>query len=309
MNSLKRKIVTIIGFGNIGRSIAHLLIHSTHENYTINVLDPSETVQGSILDLSHSTYLENRHRIVYNSVELFNQSDFVFHSAGLGVLPGGTRLDLAAKNVELTYEIFKAFNSTVDTKIIVITNPVDVITYHTLKASGLQSSKVVGTGALVDSIRMNYYLSLLKPDVTHVDAILLGEHGTSIVLAESLSNAGGKSLKSNFGQQEIAECLERTIVTAATIKRTQGASIYGAADSAVYVMRQMEMNSESVKPLTVLVPSSIRERLGSEEEFYMSIPAKIDAAGVHPIEDLVLGDDEWNRLIHSAKAILNAQQN
>ncbi len=306
MKTSAQKIVTIIGFGNVGRAIAHLLINMDDAEFIINVIDPSPAIHGSLLDLGHASFLTNKHRFVENSSELLNSSEFIFHSAGKGVPPGSSRLDLADQNCALTYTIFKDYTPTVDAKIIVITNPVDNVTYHTYKATGLNTSKVIGTGTLLDSLRMNYYLSNLKPAVNSLNTILIGEHGASIVIADSLSNANGQSLLTHFSKEEIQSCLQRTIMSASEIKKTQGASIYGAADCAVYIMRQILNDTGVIHPVSVLLPDYLSEIMGCGE-LYMSVPSKIDANGAEAVNALVLDDSEWQLLIDSAKVIRNSQ--
>jgi len=297
-----RTIVTIFGFGNVGRSIAHLLINMSDCRFTINVMDPSPKVRGSLLDLGHASFLSRNHFLVENSIELLNTSEFIFHSAGFGVPPGDSRLDLAEQNCALTYEMFKDYQSTVDAKVIVITNPVDNVAFHTYKATGLDASKVIGTGTLLDSLRMNYYLHQLKPKLTDINAVLIGEHGASIVVAHSLSNVNGLRLKDWFTDDEIQFALEQTITAASVIKETQGASIYGVADCAVYIMRQIMLDTGTVQSLGVLLPNILADKLNCKE-LYLSIPARLTKSGIHPLEDLILDKDEWHKLALSAKVI------
>ncbi len=269
-------------------------------------MDPSPNIEGSLLDLGHASFLTGNHTFVENSQELLNASEYIFHSAGIGVPPGGSRLDLAEKNCNLSYTIFKDYKPTVDAKIIVITNPVDNVTFHTYKATGLNASKVIGTGSLLDSLRMNYYLQKLKPSVMDINSILIGEHGASIVVAHSLSSVNDKPLHDFFSDEEIQMCLKQTITAASEIKKTQGASIYGAADCAAYIMRQIMFDTGAIHPLGVLVPRDIVNKL-SCDELYMSIPARLTKNGVHPIEKLDLEEEEWRDLASSAK-VINAYQ-
>ncbi len=302
MEFSSRTIVTIFGFGNVGRSIAHLLINMSDCTFTINVMDPSPNVKGSFLDLGHAARLTTRHKLVMNSEELLNISEYIFHSAGAGVPPGGSRLDLSEINCTLSYSMFKNYQPKVDAKVIVITNPVDNVAYHTHKATGLSASKVIGTGTLLDSLRMNYYLQQLKPSQQDINAILIGEHGASIVVAHSLSYVSGQRLLDYFTYEEIQICLQQTITAASEIKKTQGASIYGAADCAAYIMRQIMFDTGVVKPLGVLLPDEYIQKLDCSDMF-MSLPARLTKNGVELGEVIELDENEWHQLSTSANVI------
>jgi hypothetical protein len=109
-------------------------------------------------------------------------------------------------------------------------------------------------------------------------------------------------IKDCFTDDEIQFALEQTITAARVIKETQGASIYGVADCAVYIMRQIMLDSGVTQTLGVLLPNGLENKLNCKE-LYISIPARLTKSGIHPQEDLVLDDDEWEKLALSAKII------
>lgn len=306
MESSTTIVVTIIGFGNVGRNIAHILINTSDCRFTLNIMDPSPNVRGSILDLGQATFLPQKHSIIANSRELFNASDFIFYSAGFGVPPGGSRSDLSQRNCYLVDEIFKDYKPTVDAKIIAITNPVDNVAHRIYQATGLEASKVIGTGTLLDSIRMNYFLSQIKPELSNFHSVLLGEHGPSIVVANSLSKVDGLNLDDCFTKSEIESALQQTITAASVIKETQGASIYAIADCSVYIMRQIIFDKNAIIPLGGLIPEFLHEKLDCKD-IYLSLPSVLNKEGMKIIEDFELNDEEWNKLKHSANEILKYQ--
>lgn len=306
MESSTTLVVTIIGFGNVGRNIAHILINTPDCQFTINIMDPSPNVRGSILDLGQATFLPQKHSIIENSREFLNTSDFIFYSAGFGVPPGGSRSDLSKRNCDLVDEIFKDYKPAVDAKIIAITNPVDNVAHRIYQASGLEASKVIGTGTLLDAIRMNYFLSKIKPGLTNLQSVLLGEHGPSIVVANSLSKADGLCLNDCFSKSEIELALQQTITAASVIKETQGASIYAIADCSVYIMRQIIFDTYAILPLGGLIPEFLHDKLDCTN-IYLSLPSVINKDGMKIIEDFELKDEEWNKLKISAKEILKYQ--
>lgn len=306
MESKNHKTISIIGFGNVGRNIAHILINTPDCRFTINIMDPGPNVRGSILDLGQATFLKQNQSITENSIELFNASDFIFYSAGFGVPPGGSRSDLSQRNCDLVDEIFKDYKPTVDAKIIAITNPVDNVAHRIYQATGLDASKVIGTGTLLDSIRMNYFLSQIKPELSNFQSVLLGEHGPSIVVANSLSKVGDLKLDQCFTQSEIELALQQTITAASVIKETQGASIYAIADCSVYIMRQMIFDTNVILPLGGLIPEFFHKKIDCKD-IYLSLPSVLNKDGMKILEDFKLEDEEWNKLKISAKEILKFQ--
>lgn len=306
MESPTNIVVTIIGFGQVGRNIAHILINTPDCQFTINIMDPSQNVGGSILDLGQATFLPQKHSIIENSRELFNTSDFIFYSAGFGVPPGGSRSDLSQRNCDLVNDIFKDYKPIVDAKIIAITNPVDNVAHRIYKATGLNASKVIGTGTLLDSIRMNYFLSQIKPGLSNFQSVLLGEHGPSIVVANSLSKVDGLNLDECFSKSEIELALQQTITAASVIKETQGASIYAIADCSVYIMRHIIFDTNVIVPLGGLIPESLHEKLDCKD-IYLSLPSVLNKDGMKILEDFKLNNEELNKLQYSAKQILKYQ--
>ncbi len=301
-NDLKKIKVSIVGFGNIGRALTHLLLNNVDYHFDINVMDPSEEIEGSLIDLGHAVFLQNKCTLVLNDVEHFNHSEFIFHCAGVGVPMGASRLEIADQNISLTKNIFSNFESKVDTKIIVISNPVDVISYYTYLSSGLSAEKVIGTGTLLDSVRMNYYVSQMLKRPMNIDAVLLGEHGQSIALVDSLSSIDGHPFETFLTKEEIGRCLSNVKTAAHKIKMTQGSSIYGAVDCAFFIMNSILSDAQIVKPLSVLLPAEICE-LFNTKPIYMSVLSRITKEGAFPLNGMTYLPEELEDITNSAKVI------
>ena len=156
--------ITIVGFGNIGRCILQQLLYEREHIFNINIIDPGPSLSGSFLDLSHSNALINRHQLSWNSRSYFEISDIIFHCAGPAVPKNSTRLSITKESKEITTSIFKNFRSKVNPFIIVISNPVDVISHLTFQLTGLDPQKIIGTGTLLDTIRMKYNLRQTFPN-------------------------------------------------------------------------------------------------------------------------------------------------
>ena len=130
-------IVTIVGLGNVGRSILHELLCQSRW-LEINIMDPSDQVSGSLLDLGHASMLNGRARFTINNRSKLADSDFIFHCAGVSIPPGHTREYAMYENLHITYDVFSNYEPyKEDPKIIVLSNPLDILSLCSWKASGL----------------------------------------------------------------------------------------------------------------------------------------------------------------------------
>lgn len=296
-------VISIIGFGNVGRSILSQLLNHADRDFCINVIEPDESGYGSFLDLSHASYINWQHQVVWNSRELLKESRFIFHCAGATIPLNSTRLSIVRESVKITESIFKDFRSNVKPIIIVMANPVDIISYLTYKLTGLDSSQIVGTGTFLDSIRMNYYVQqALKDDKPKVNAVLLGEHGESIVLAKSQSTINQQPLSKYLNDIEIETCFHQMKNAAQTIKETQGATYYAVAGCAVAILKETLAPSKSKLPLSIFL-SSDQQQLFQCDPFFMSLPSQITAKGVFPQNDVEYNHGELIALRASAQVI------
>ncbi len=302
MNSKENQItITVIGFGNVGRAVVHHLIQ--HPNpYIINIMDPSEHTEGSWLDLNHAAMLQPQHELKRNCADTFNASDFVFHCAGKGVAPGASRLSIVMENKELTQQIFENFKPTKDPKIIVVTNPVDIISYYTWKYSGVASYKVIGTGSWLDTERMNFYIKEHTNTQKPIRTMLIGEHGQSVVWMKSHSYIGAIPITEGLTISEQDLLFQKTLDAAKTIKATQTATIYGVADVAVSVMRELITPQNLIVPVSTLISPEYKQLLNCGDIF-ISIPVLLDHEGAHPIPMIKMTAEELTQLQNSAQVI------
>lgn len=275
-------IVTIIGFGNVGKIIGALLLPYKDYRFTINIIDTDPNVFGAILDLEHGKQLYENHRVSHNSKELLNTSDFIFHCAGGSVPLGGNRLAVCQSSIEITEAIFKNFKPTKKPFIIVVANPVEIITFMTQKITGLPKENVIGTGTFLDSIRMNYVVKKTDLGITSVDAILLGEHGTTAFLSEQLSTVNGLPFNSLFNNDTLEELMMQVKTSAQEIKKTQKATIYGVSYCAMQIFESLL--SEHVKkiPVSTFIPFNMSQIIGATD-ISISLLCEISSKGAHPI--------------------------
>ena len=295
--------ITIYGLGRVGQSLAQILLGESHYRYVINVVDPGDHVEGALLDLSHAATITGRHRLVCNQHDLVAHSSYLFHCAGPSVPPGASRLSVAEESIKLTEQIFKGFQSMVEPWLIVIANPLDIITHHTQKVTGLPPEKVLGTGTLLDSARLAYYLAE-EANVTpnEVKAWVLGEHGDSMVPIISQTTINGQPLEAVLSLAQIDRCIQQTRTSAAIIKKTLGATSYGVAACAVRLMQAtLDPLDTHIYPASVRVDNTWRELLGGSAG-YMGLPVRLNADG-YEVLPLVLTGEEIEALVGSARVL------
>jgi L-lactate dehydrogenase len=300
---MKKIKITIVGFGNIGRCILqHLLVEPKHP-LCINIIDLDTTLSGSFLDFSHSNSLLNKHQLIWNDNVCFQNSHFIFHCAGPSVPQNATRLAITQESKAITTSIFKNFKSRVNPFIIVISNPVDVISNLTSHLTGLDPCRVIGTGTLLDTIRMKYYLRQVFP-TQKVTTQLLGEHGDSIVFMASKTFIDGIAIEEMLDANTIHQCVEKTKTSPTLIKATQGATFYAVSNCAVSIFNQLITPTASILPLSVLIPTQFQQ-LFKSAPLYMSLPVRITKNGARVEEAFECSDKELMELRKSAKIICN----
>ncbi len=239
--------VGIVGFGNIGKVLSFSLIHSEFGIKEMVIYDQDPSTSGAILDLQHASYAYREIKISNEGKKNLEACDFILHCAGVGVKKGGNRLETVKVNQEVSREIFADLTLQKDCKIIVVTNPVDIISYFTWKYSKLPANQVVGTGTLLDTYRLKYELD--QENISFQNAKIIGEHGESMFIAQ-----GNELIEDDDLQKDI---LKRVRTSARRIKETQEATIFGVCQAALEIFKALQNEEEQVLPISIQCPSDI----------------------------------------------------
>ena len=295
--------ISIIGFGNIGKAICSMLIPINNWSFTINILDTNDNVKGAILDFQHGNQLFHQHRIVFNSAELFNNSSFIFHCAGASVPKGQSRLFTCNESILITEAVLKNYHPKGTPHFIVVSNPVEVIATITQKLTGLPPSSIIGTGTLLDSIRMNYYIAEKYPNLKSIEAILLGEHGASAYFSKQLSKIDDKKVNHILSDQEIDGLMNEVIQSASIIKTTQKATIYGVSYCGIEIFKSLLSNIQSFFPVSTQIPDWLKTELKTDAVF-LSLYSKINSKGAFVDERYQPNEVELSLLKKSVDSLL-----
>ncbi|GAA0858920.1 MULTISPECIES: L-lactate dehydrogenase [Clostridium] len=299
----KRK-VSIIGAGFVGATTAYALMNSGIATeiciYDINM----DKAVGEVMDLVHGTSFVKPVNVYAGSLEETKDSDIVIITAGVGQKEGETRLDIIGKN----YKIFQGFVPEIarlspNSILLVVSNPVDVLTYITYKLSGFPKERVIGSGTVLDTSRLKYVLGkYFNVNNTNIHSYVIGEHGDSEVVTWSNGRVGGEDFDMYAKQldlewdNDIKKVIEEDVKNAAYEIISRKKATYFAVALAVNRIVEAIFRNEN----SILTVDSLFEGQYGIEDMYLAIPTIVNRGGAQEIIQISLADDELNRLKESA---------
>jgi len=309
MQSLKPKIA-IVGAGNVGSTFAFSLMISGLAREIV-LIDKNELLaQGECMDLNHGLSLTHPTTIYAAGFEGCKDADIVVITAGANQKEGQSRIDLVRNNVEIFKDIIPSISKYAENAILlVVTNPVDILTYVTLKLSGLPSNRVIGSGTVLDTARLKYMISdYCKVDARNIHAYIIGEHGDTELPVWSNATIAGMNIESYCSQYtqhqnvkvELAEIFENVKNSAYKIIKAKGATNYSIALALVKITRSILRNENSILPISTL----INDYYGVSD-VCISIPSCVNSSGVEQYLKLELSDVEQKLFIHTAQTKKN----
>ncbi len=307
-----RSKVAIIGAGFVGASAAFALSLNQMVSELVLIDVAKDKAAGEAMDINHGLSFLGQMKVYDGDYSDCADCDVIVITAGANRKPGETRIDLAKKNVaiakEITSNIMKYYTRGV---ILVVANPVDILTYKIQNWSGLPAGKVLGTGTVLDSSRFRYLLSeKLDVDVRNVHGYIIGEHGDSQLPLWSATHIAGKNINEYFADPKYGineadkEIILKDVKTAgAEIIKRKGATYYAIAVTINTILESLLKDQNTIRT----VSSVINGNYGIEG-VALSLPSIVDSNGVKSIVDLKLADDELEALKYSAeqlKIVLN----
>ena len=297
------KKITLIGAGQIGGTLAHLI--SIKELGDIVLFDVAEGLaKGKAIDIAQSTSVDgfNINLIGTSNYEDTKNSDVIIITAGVSRKPGMTRDDLLGTNLKIIKEVAEGIKkNSPNAFVICITNPLDVIVMALQKYSGLPTNMVVGMAGILDSSRFKYFLSQeLKVPVKSVESLVLGGHGDTMVPMLNQTKVDGKPLNKLIQKDKLDLIVDRTRKGGAEIGKLlqTGSAFYAPAASGV------EMAESYIKDLKKTLPCAayLNGEYGAKG-LYAGVPVKIGKNGVEKIIEIKLSDEEKKQFDYSIKAV------
>ena len=244
----------IVGTGNVGASIAFALLNQrTAVNEIILTDIIAKDAEGEAMDLTDALAVAPSYiKIKNGTYKDAKDCDVVVITAGAAQRPGETRMELLKKNVNiLKGMVEQIMESGFNGIFIVVTNPMDVLTYYTWKFSGLPSEKVIGSGTVLDSARLRFRLgSFLGVNPKSIHAYQVGEHGDSELTLYSLADLGGQKITSILPKETLKDISEYVRNEAYDIIDKKGATHYGIATCCVQILNCILNDEMRVLPVS-----------------------------------------------------------
>ncbi len=297
--------VSIIGAGGLVGSMTAYALQCGGVATDICLIDANQdAAHGQALDLLHGASLVADQRIHAGTMSDVASSHVVVITAGLRRKPDESRLDLINRNVDLFVSILNEAKSTGwkdNTYLVVVSNPVDVLTYLAVQHAGLPWPRVIGLGTQLDSARFRGYLAQkLRVPPTQVNAMILGEHGDSMVPIWSSATVAGLPLEQwpGFTPTVQREAFEETKTAGARVIKLKGGSGFAVGLSIREVVHSILLDSRRILPVSSLLSGAYDIR-----DVCLSVPAEVGCGGVRRQIELPLTAKERLGLQQSARVL------
>ena len=311
-NQVDNRKVAVVGCGFVGSSSAFALMQSGLFSEIALVDVNREKAEGEALDISHGVPFVGQVKVYAADYDDIMDADIVVVTAGAAQKPGETRLDLVNKNIRIFQSILPEFKKRNYRGILlVVSNPVDILTLAALKLSGLPEQRVIGSGTVLDTARLKTALGEhLDVDSRSVHSFIIGEHGDSEMVAWSSTNVSGIPLndfcemRGHFAHDEAMDRIADEVRNSAyEIIAKKHATYYGIAMSVVRICKAIVMNERSILPVSTMMHGEY-----GIEGICLSMPVIVGEEGVSVHVPLVLNEEERESLLASAKALKDVAQ-
>ncbi|PNV61073.1 L-lactate dehydrogenase [Clostridium sp. chh4-2] len=299
----------IVGCGFVGTSIAFSLLEKGIFSELVLIDVNHKKAEGEAMDLSHGLPFTKPMEIYAGTYDDVEDCSMIIITAGANQKPGETRLDLVNRNVDIYKGIIPQISSrNKEAILLIVSNPVDIMTYVALKLSGYPSNRVIGSGTVLDTARLKYLLSRhLDVDSRSVHAFIIGEHGDSELAVWSSANVSGINLnhfcelRGHFNHMEAMEQIYQNVRDSAyEIIERKGATYYGVAMAVSRIVESIVRNEHSILPISVYL-----DGLYGLHDICLSIPTIVGIEGAETPLDIPLDLVEESKLLYSASELKN----
>ena len=286
--------VTIVGAGNVGATCADAIAYQGKASEVV-LLDIKEGfAEGKALDMMQTaTTMGFNTKITGTTSDYLKtaNSDVVVITSGVPRKPGMTREELVGINAGIVKSVAdQVLTHSPDTVIVVVSNPMDTMTYLTLKATGLPKNKVIGMGGALDSSRFKTYLSLaLDKPANDIHGMVIGGHGdTTMIPLTRLATYNGIPISTILSSEKLEEVSAATMVGGATLKKLLGTSAwYAPGASVAYLVNSILHDQKRIIPCSVMLDGEY-----GQSDICIGVPTIIGKNGWEKIMDLNLNDKE-----------------
>lgn len=304
--------VGIIGCGFVGSSIAFSLMQSKLYSEMVLIDVNNAKAEGEAMDISDGLPYAAPMNIYAGNYEDLADASLVVITAGVNQKPGETRLQLIEKNKSILASIITEIKKTsFDGILLIVSNPVDVLTYEAIKLSGYSENKVIGSGTVLDTARLKDEISRhLQVDPQNVHTMIIGEHGDSEVPAWSITNISGVpindfcELRGFYNHEEgMKKLYENVRDSAYKIIERKGATYYGIAMAVTRIAKCIVRDEHSVLPVSTVLHGQY-----GIDDVSLSIPSILGKDGVEKVLEIKLNEVELNSLRNSANELKKVRE-
>lgn len=297
----------VIGCGFVGSATAFTLMQSRLFSELVLLDVNMEKADGEAKDIAHGIPFAGQMKIYAGTYDDATDAAIIIITAGANQKPGETRLDLVQKNTAIYQSIIpEIVKRDFGGILLIVSNPVDILTYVALKLSGLPENRVLGSGTVLDTARLKYALGEhLGVDSRSVHSFIIGEHGDSEIAAWSSTNVSGIPLndfcemRGHFNHDAAMDAIAEKVKNSAyEIISKKQATYYGIAMSVKRICECIVRNERSILPVSAMMHGEY-----GIEDITLSMPAIVGIGGVETHVPIALSGEEAEKLVESAKKL------
>lgn len=298
--------VSIIGVGKVGATAAYAMCLNGTPTDLVLVAHHRETAEAEKLDLEHALpFLQNINIVATDSYEEVAGSQLIVVTAGAAQKDGQTRLDLLKENLEVFSDIIpKIYAASPDSLVLIVTNPVDILTYHSSKLVPYKFGRIFGSGTLLDTARFRFHLSQMFQVNPHsIHSYVLGEHGDHSFPALSSAHISGLPLSQfpDYSLEKVMGAFTETQQAAYKIIAAKGATYYAIATAILELMNTIYSDAKTILPVTVPM-----QNLYGVSDMALSVPCVIGQSGVEQVIPIPFSTQEQQQFQAAAQTLKEA---
>ena len=301
------KKCAVIGCGNVGATTAYSLMLSGLFNEIVLIDIDKERARGEAEDIAHGIPFNSPVDVYAGDYNNLDDAGIVIITAGVSQKPGETRIDLVQRNAKVFSSIIDSISSTqFDGIILVITNPVDVLTYTTIALSKYDPKKIIGSGTVLDTARLKQLIgNRFGVDPRNVHAFIIGEHGDSELPVWSSANISGIDITSychnlipDYDERSLNQTFENVRDAAYSIINAKGATYYAIAETVKRIVTAIVRDERTILPVSALLTGQY-----GLSDVCLGVPCVVGINGIEEILEIPLNNKEKADFIESANTL------
>jgi len=296
--------ITVIGAGNVGATVANVVAHKDIVKEVVLVDIVEGVAEGKALDMWQTAPINGYNTMITGVTNDYSKtagSGIIVVTSGIPRKPGMSRDDLISTNAGIVKTVVEqALKYSPDAIVIIVANPLDVMTYAAYKTAGIDSSKVFGMAGILDTARYRAFLATeLKVSPNDIQALLMGGHGDTMVPLPRYTTVGGIPVTELIDADKLESIVKRTKGGGGELVKLMGTSAwYAPGAAAAQMCEAIVMDQNRVFPVCALLNGEF-----GQKDVYLGVPVKLGKNGIEEIVKIELNEDEQALLDESSNAV------